>query len=131
MKLIIGLVIVVLVGGIYLRFAENENSHTRSGQTKVHLKVLKEVFDEFHKVCSHYPDPSKGFRGIIEGGIEGCDVSLLPKNGKLIKPPKDAWGNPFYYKKVGTSLIIGSFGANGVKGGAGQDEDLSIVITDE
>jgi general secretion pathway protein G len=43
--------------------------------------------------------------------------------------PLDPWENPYDYKKDGSSFEIISYGADGVQGGEGEDEDISSKTT--
>jgi general secretion pathway protein G len=72
-----------------------------------------------------YPSTEQGLRALVERPT----LEPLPRNwksgGYLESLPVDPWGNPYLYLSPGQNSVydIFSYGADGVRGGEGQNQD--------
>lgn len=99
---------------------------------------VKEVFDEGNQRAAEAQ--MKNFQGAI-GQYRSVHGGRLPRSlHELAQPdnenfgesyidevPDDPWGNPFQYKVIGNRYQIISFGADGVPGGEGENEDIQLA----
>ena len=63
---------------------------------------------------------------------ENTSTIFLGWRGPYLKPPKgvlkDAWGNPFIFKRKDNDFVIRSRSADGKQGGTGYGEDIELII---
>ncbi len=83
------------------------------GHLTMGLRLYREFTGAWPKTLGHLVDKPK-------------DASFWPEGGYLAggKLPKDPWGRDFLYDADGALPRISSLGADGKKGGTGEDEDL-------
>lgn len=70
------------------------------------------ALDLYRATRGNYPDASEGFAPVI-------------KLRALKAVPKDPWGNALLWELKDGEAVVSSLGADGVRGGAGGDADLS------
>ena len=81
------------------------------------LVVNKKVFSLLK------PKEGDGLDALVRqpSGARGWNGPYLKKD----EVPEDPWGNPYEYRVSGSSIEITSLGADGSRGGAGEDADVS------
>ncbi len=84
----------------------------RIKSSKMDVQSALNALDMYLAAKGTYPDPGEGFAPVI-------------KIRALKKEPKDAWGNALIWELREGEAIVTSLGADGVKGGAEDDADLS------
>ena len=65
-----------------------------------------------------YPTTNEGLEKLTEGTPKHPDGYLENYN------PNDPWDTPYVYESDGRDYVIISYGADGVEGGEGYDEDI-------
>lgn len=66
----------------------------------------------------HYVD--RGYYPTTEAGLQALDVYLTPI-------PKDPWGRSWIYEGKGRHFTLGSMGADGRRGGTGENLDIVMI----
>ncbi|MBU6376175.1 MAG: type II secretion system protein GspG, partial [Bdellovibrionales bacterium] len=88
---LIGLVATFVGGNLIGKF-----NTAKVDSTKIQMKNLGVILDDFNRVCGFYPTTDQGLDALIKppAGREckNYDPSGFIKGGKI---PKDAWGNDF------------------------------------
>ena len=104
---------------------------TRMGSTKASVAKSKMAFVEgslgqFYMDCGRFPDDTEGLQALLEAPAELEErwAGAYIKRSQLLDP----WDNPYIYVAEGlvnpNSYDLISFGADGVEGGEGDDEDI-------
>jgi len=98
----------------------------RVSTTKIQIKQLQTVLNQFQLDCGFYPDTDQGLKALVEKPTgkecKNYDPAGYVQGGKL---PKDGFGNDYMYESDGRKYEIISYGADGKEGGEGNDADIS------
>jgi general secretion pathway protein G len=106
---IIGLIGTLVATNVMSRFEEAKRS-----STKIQIRELGTVLDDFRRVCNFYPTTEQGLDALIKAPVgrecKNYDPEGFIKGGKV---PKDPWGNDYMYESDGNKYVIKSWGPNG------------------
>lgn len=119
---VIGLIATLVGTNVMKRFDE-----AKINATKVQMRQLGVILDDFRRVCGFYPTTDQGLNALIEKPTTGRDCKGYDPEGfiKDHKVPKDAFGNDFTYESDGTKYVIRSLGSDNQPGGTGAAADIS------
>lgn len=93
---------------------------------KAKMAILENRIGNFYADCERYPDESSGLEELVvmPDDLEGKWNGPYLKQSQLLDP----WKNPYIYREEGEinpgSFDLISFGADGVEGGEGDNEDV-------
>ncbi len=93
---------------------------------KQNLKTLKGAINRFQITMDRYPTMEEGLSVLVTQPAEGAEGWSGPYVDEL---PVDPWNNNFVYRVPGENgkpFDLYSLGANGLEGGEGMDEDISV-----
>jgi len=89
---------------------------------KAQVEMFGTALDTFRLDVGRYPSTEEGLNALREkpSGAERWDGPYLPK-----EIPSDPWGKPYVYQSPGThgEYDLFSYGADGVEGGEGENQD--------
>jgi general secretion pathway protein G len=93
--------------------------------SRLQIEMLGTALDTFRTDVGRYPTTAEGLAALRQRppNVDRWDGPYLKKG-----VPPDPWGRAFYYRSPGgggRSYDLYSFGADGVPGGDGQDEDVA------
>jgi general secretion pathway protein G len=118
---IIGMLAVFVVPKIGKKFSRAKREIARAK-----MAIIESALEEFHVACGRYPDDSEGLEVLLvaPGDVEEKWSGPYVKQSELLDP----WGNRYEYFEEGSvnvrSYDIVSYGADGMEGGEGEDEDI-------
>ncbi len=100
----------------------------RRVSAKNQIEIYKTALNAYYLDCGVYPNEAQGIQALFEKPIIAPVSSKWngPYIDKQVLP--DPWGNEYVYKTLndyGLPFIISSYGADGVSGGKGNDEDIN------
>jgi general secretion pathway protein G len=99
---------------------------SRVSATKIQMKQLGVVLDDFRRVCGFYPSTEQGLDALVKAPAgrecKNYDPEGFIKGGKV---PQDAWSHDFLYEASGSKYLIKSLGADNAEGGDGFDKDIT------
>jgi len=93
---------------------------------KAKMAIIADALARFYLDCGRYPDDSEGLEVLI---VPPADLEEK-WNGRYLKPSEllDPWDNPYLYVSEGEvnpgSFDLISYGADGLEGGEGDNEDI-------
>ena len=113
MELMVVLIIIGLIGGIA---AVNVMSSLEKAKTKTAAGACEAII----KAAGHYKMDHKKYPESIE------QLRNPPGGGEsyLDTYSKDPWDNEYFIKPMGSKIQVISYGADGVQGGEGENEDI-------
>lgn len=124
-ELLVVLVILGLVMGLVGPRVLNYLTSSRTRAASLQVTSFKSSLDLFFLDVGRYPSKSEGLKALVEkpGSADGWNGPYLQQAAV----PADPWGNPYQYAVPGDKgpYLISSFGADGTKGGSGNDADIS------
>jgi len=89
---------------------------------KAQVEMFGTALDTFRLDVGRYPTTEEGLKALREkpSGAERWDGPYLPK-----EIPSDPWGRPYVYQSPGNhgEYDLMSYGADGVEGGDGENQD--------
>lgn len=122
------LIVIALIGGIMTLVGGNiigKFNTAKIDSTKIQMKQLGVILDDFNRVCGFYPTTDQGLDALLKAPSGRECKNYQPdgfvKGGKL---PKDAWGNDFVYESDGGKYKLISLGADNKAGGDGNNKDI-------
>jgi general secretion pathway protein G len=98
-------------------------SGAKQSAAKAQIELFGTALDAFRLDLGRYPSTEEGLRALREkpSGADNWQGPYLPK-----EIPLDPWKKPFAYRSPGEhgDYDIISYGADGVEGGEGENEDV-------
>ncbi|NDD91143.1 type II secretion system protein GspG [bacterium] len=117
---LIGIVATLVGGNVIGKF-----NSAKVDATKIQMKQLGVILDDFNRVCGFYPSTEQGLDALLKAPVgrecKNYDPAGFIKGGKI---PKDGWGNDFVYESDGAKYKLISLGADNKPGGDGNNKDL-------
>ncbi len=129
------LLIVIAILGILATFVGgtviNKFNRAKVDSTKIQIKNLGVVLDDFRRECGFYPTTDQGLDALIHKPTTGRECKSYDPEGYMKNKavPKDSWNNDFMYESDGNKYVIKSLGADGKEAGEDLDKDLSSEDT--
>jgi general secretion pathway protein G len=123
-ELLVVLVILSLVMGLVGPRVLSYLSGARTKSANLQIEALSSALDLFYLDAGRYPTTSEGLSALVAPvpNVERWNGPYLNQSSV----PIDPWGNAYEYRSPGEAgpYEIVSLGADGRKGGAGDDQDI-------
>lgn len=122
------LVVVTLIGLIAVVVASNVFSKGEAAKAELNLTKMNSLKQEISRYRLTYNSYPTALMDLIRPNSQikstGRPFTAILKEDEL----KDMWNNSFDYKleNGGRSYVLLSFGADGVQGGEGADQDVTV-----
>lgn len=122
------LVVVTLIGLIAVVVASNvfsKGEAAKADLNMVRMNSLKQEISRYRLTYNSYPT---GLQDLIKPNSQvqatGRPFTAILKDEEL----KDMWGNQYEYKmeNSGRSYVLMSYGSDGIQGGEGANQDVSV-----
>jgi general secretion pathway protein G len=130
LELLVVLVIIGLLAGLVgpRLFGKADAAKVQTAQTQV--KMLKGALETMRLDTNRFPTEAEGLASLNDRPKE--DNTAPRWNGPYLNDalPLDPWGRPYQYSVPGANgqpMAIYSFGADGKRGGEGNDSDVGIL----
>jgi general secretion pathway protein G len=117
------LVVMMILGMLALMVAPNvfrQQAGAMRDAAISQISSLETALDSYRLDMNTYPDS-------LEALVEN-ERSSANWNGPYLRRdiPADPWGNPYVYDSDGRSFTLVSYGADGERGGEGDDADIGL-----
>jgi general secretion pathway protein G len=123
-ELLVVLVILSLIMGLVGPRVLSYLSDARTKSAKLQIESLSSALDLFYLDAGRYPSTAEGLNALIAKvpNADRWNGPYLSQNAV----PLDPWGNSYEYRSPGETgpYEIISLGADGRKGGSGDDQDI-------
>ncbi len=123
-ELLVVLAIIALIAGLVapqvLRYLGSARVEAASAQ----IKNIGSALELFYIDNLRYPTTEEGLSVLSTAPSQSADRW----NGPYIRNAdelRDPWGHPYNYSNDGHIVTVESLGRDGVKGGTGEDQDIS------
>jgi general secretion pathway protein G len=135
-ELMIVVVIVGILATLLIPRIMERPEEARRMKAKADIKSIESALKLYKIDTGSYPTTEQGLQALLTKP----ETNPIPKkwreggylDGK--EPPKDPWGNPFYYVSPGPEnrdYVITSYGSDGELGGTGKNADVSSADIDK
>lgn len=121
------LIVIALMGLVGTFVATNvmrRYEEAKFNATKVQMRQLGTILDDFRRVCGFYPTTDQGLEALVKAP-SGRECKNYDPEGFIKKVPKDGWDRDFIYESDGNKYILKSNGGDGKAGGDSFDKDIS------
>lgn len=125
-ELLVVILIISLIATVISRRVFMGLGKAKRDIAKAKMANIETAIGIFYLHCGRYPDESQGLSELIEMPAELEEKWSGPylKQSELLDP----WDNPYIYIEEGVvnpgSIDLISYGADGMEGGEGDDEDI-------
>ena len=130
-EMLVVLVIIGLLAGLVgpKLFTKVDSSKVQTAQTQV--KMLKGTLETMRLDIGRFPTTEEGL-ALLNESPKDETLRAKWKGGPYLDEalPNDPWGNPYQYSVPGSNgqpFALYSFGADGKKGGEGNDADIGML----
>lgn len=123
------LVVVVIIGILATfvapKFFDQPEKARRVAATQ-QLRGITEALEMYNLDNQMYPTTEQGLAALAEKPTTPPEPRAWKTGGYLKSVPKDPWGNAYVYLQPGVHGVydVMSYGADGKKGGEGDDADI-------
>jgi len=125
-EILVVIAIIALIGSFALPTLIKNLGKAKTGLVKSKMVLIEGALDQFMLDCGRYPFDEEGLEALLVApqDLEEKWAGAYLKQSQLVDP----WGNQYMYFAEGTvnmgSYDLMSFGADGVEGGEGDNEDV-------
>ncbi len=101
----------------------NQLGGAKSKSAAIQIRDFEQALELYKLDVGRFPKEGDGLDALVRqpSGAKGWNGPYLKKD----EVPDDPWGNPYEYRVSGASIEITSLGADGSRGGSGEDADVS------
>lgn len=124
MEMLIVIALMGLVGTFVVTNVMKRYEEAKMGATKVQIRQLGTILDDFRRVCGFYPTTEQGLEALAKAPTGGRECKNYDPEGFIKKVPKDGWDRDFIYESDGNKYLIKSLGSDGKPDGSGADKDI-------
>ncbi len=124
-EMMIVMAIIALIAGFVGTKVIRRYDESRVSATKIQIKQLGIILDDFRRVCGFYPTTEQSLDALVKAPTSGRLCKNYDPEGFIKRVPEDAWLHEFVYISDGSKYVIKSLGADGKEGGEGFDKDIS------
>ncbi|UCD91393.1 MAG: type II secretion system major pseudopilin GspG [Desulfobacterales bacterium] len=128
-ELMVVIVILGILAGLIIPRIMGRPEEAKQLKAKIQIESLETALKLYKLDNGMYPDTEQGLQALIEQPETGMLPKKWREGGYLEKGklPKDPWKNDFVYLSPGvhSDFDITSYGADGVPGGDGNNEDIN------
>ena len=123
-ELIVVIMILGLLAGLVVPRLFRQASKAKSATAKAQIAAFQTALAAYKLDTGTFPTNEQGLQAlrIAPPGVRNWDGPYLPKD-----IPLDPWGRPYIYRypgQHGDEPDIISYGADGLEGGEGENEDI-------
>lgn len=122
-ELMVVILIIGLLATIVVQNLRGAIDKAKRVKAQADTAQIKSGLDRYYLDAGSYPTTDQGLIALIQPP----SVGYVPRDWGgpyLEKIPFDPWENPYLYQSDGNAYILKSFGADGVEGGQGKNEDI-------
>jgi len=126
-ELLVVILIISLIATVISQRVFTGLGKARRDIAKAKMAIIEGAIGIFYLECGRYPDESQGLSELIE---MPADLEEKWNSGPYLKRSEllDPWDNPYIYIEEGVvnpgSFDLISYGADGMEGGEGDNEDI-------
>ena len=128
-EIMVVLVILGILAGLIVPRIIGRPDEARRMKAKIQIQSLETALQLYKLDTGNYPTTEQGLQALVEAPATGELAKSWREGGYLEKGqvPLDPWGNEYVYLSPGAAgdFDIVSYGADGVAGGEGKNEDIN------
>lgn len=125
-ELMVVIVILGLLATVVMINVLQSQDRAMRGKARTDVSVLEQALESYRLEMLSYPTTEQGLAALTTAPAGVDHPERYREGGYIRRLPKDPWGNPYQYASPGEHgrVDVYSFGADGQKGGEGDDADI-------
>ncbi|MDO8902370.1 MAG: type II secretion system major pseudopilin GspG [Phenylobacterium sp.] len=125
-ELMVVVVIIGLLATVVMINVLPSQDRAMREKAKVDISTLEQAVETYRLEMLAYPTTDQGLSALVQAPPGGARADRYRDGGYIRRLPEDPWGNPYQYAYPGERgrFDVYSFGADGAKGGEGEDADI-------
>lgn len=125
-EMLIVISLIALIGTFVTTNVINKYNRSKVDATKIQMKQLGVILDDFRRECGFYPDSNQGLEALVKPPVGGRECRNYDPDGYIKggKVPKDGFGYDFGFESDGNRYVLKSLGNDNREGGDGIDKDI-------
>lgn len=128
-ELMVVLVILGILAGLVIPKLMGRPDEAKQLKARMQIESIETALKLYKLDTGAYPDTDQGLQALVVQPDTGTASKNWRKGGYLEKGkvPKDPWGSEFIYISPGVNseFDLSSYGADGIAGGEGKDQDIN------
>ena len=127
-EILVVLVILGMMAAVVVPNLIGRTDDARITLAKQELHTIGNALEMYKLDNFHYPSTSQGLRALVRRPPGRPTPRNWKSGGYLRKLPIDPWDTPYQYKTPGSGrpYDLFTFGADGRRGGRGEEADISV-----
>jgi general secretion pathway protein G len=120
-ELMVVILILAILAALIIPKVVGRTDDAKRSQAVTNIRELTKALEQFRIDCDRYPTTEEGLIALREqpADLEKWRSAYITKG-----IPSDPWQNEFEYESDGKTFTLISYGADGIEGGEGNDEDI-------
>jgi general secretion pathway protein G len=125
-ELMVVIVILGLLATVVMINVLPSQDRAMRGKARTDVSVLEQALESYRLEMLTYPTTEQGLDALVKAPAGLDHPERYREGGYVRRLPQDPWGNPYQYASPGEHgrIDVYSFGADGQKGGEGDDADI-------
>ncbi|HEU4851578.1 MAG TPA: type II secretion system major pseudopilin GspG [Telluria sp.] len=125
-EIMVVVVIIGILGALVVPKLLGRTGEARVTAARTDITKLKTALQLYKLDNQRYPTTEQGLQALVVKPTTGPAANGWKGGGYIEKLPNDPWGNPYQYLSPGihSEADIFSWGADGQRGGTGDDADV-------
>ncbi|MDP2214172.1 type II secretion system major pseudopilin GspG [Phenylobacterium sp.] len=125
-ELMVVVVIIGLLATVVMINVLPSQDRAMREKAKVDISTLEQAVETYRLEMLAYPTTDQGLSALVQAPPGVARADRYRDGGYIRRLPEDPWGNPYQYAYPGERgrFDVYSFGADGAKGGEGEDADI-------
>jgi general secretion pathway protein G len=125
-ELLVVLTILALISALVVINVLPERDRAAVRKARLDVETIESALEQYKLDMFRYPTTSQGLQALTQPPSDEARTEQYRPGGYLRTLPTDPWGNAYQYRQPGEHGLIDvySFGADGERGGEGNDADI-------
>lgn len=126
LELMVVVVILSILALVVVPRVIDRPDQARVARAQADIAAISSAVQLYRLDNFRYPNTEQGLAALVTRPVADPAPTNWAENGYMDRIPIDPWGQPYQYLSPGVhgDFDIFSYGANGVSGGAGADQDI-------
>lgn len=126
LELMVVVVILSILALVVVPRVIDRPDQARAARAQADIAAISSAVQLYRLDNFRYPITEQGLAALVTRPVNDPVPANWAENGYMDRVPADPWGQPYQYLSPGVhgDFDIFSYGANGVAGGSGADQDI-------
>ncbi|MCL5954457.1 MAG: type II secretion system major pseudopilin GspG [Nitrospirae bacterium] len=125
-EIMVVIFIIALLAALVVPKIVGRTEEAKRTSALTQIREFENALSLYHLDNGSYPTTEQGLAALVKKPTLPPEPNSYKPGGYISKIPKDPWGHPYIYLSPGThgEFDIMSYGADGARGGKGNNKDI-------